>query len=108
MARLGSFRGSSAIASKDYISAYDPILNHHGDVIGSIAVGLPQEMFAEMQSAYVKGIIGIAVLALFMASGVGAFIAYVITRPIKSLTQGARLVSSGDLERPDTLAYRGQ
>jgi signal transduction histidine kinase/HAMP domain-containing protein len=92
-----SFRGESTIAGKDYIVAYDSILNHRGDVIGSISVGLPKERFAELQSAYVKGLIGIAVLALFMASGVGAFIAYMITRPIESLTRRARRVSAGDL-----------
>jgi signal transduction histidine kinase/HAMP domain-containing protein len=94
---VGSFRGERIVADREYIVAYDPILNHRGDLIGSISVELPKERFAELQSTYVKGIIGIAMLALFLASGVGAFIAYVITRPIESLTRRARRISSGDL-----------
>lgn len=91
------FRGDTIIAGKYYIAAYDPIFNHRGEVIGSLSIGLPKEKFVELQNENIKAIISIALLALFMASGVGTFIAYLITRPIKSLTKKAQLVSSGDL-----------
>jgi signal transduction histidine kinase/HAMP domain-containing protein len=91
------YRGEAVIAHKPYITAFDPIRDYKGRVIGSLIVGLPAEVLAELKYENIKAIMSVALLGLFLAAGVGSFIAYMITRPIKSLTRKAQAVSTGNL-----------
>lgn len=91
------FRGEASIARRFYITAFDPIMNYEGKIIGSLFVGVPKERFVELQYKNIKAVVTIAVIGLFLASVVASFITYMITRPIKSLTRKAQLVSAGNL-----------
>ncbi|MBI5588174.1 MAG: cache domain-containing protein [Deltaproteobacteria bacterium] len=91
------FRGETSIGNRSYITAFDPIINYDGRIIGSLFVGVPREKFVELQYKNIKAVVTIAVIGLFLASVVASFITYMITRPIKSLTRKAQLVSSGNL-----------
>ncbi len=91
------FRGETSIGDRAYIAAFDPIINYDGKIIGSLFVGVPREKFVELQYQNIKAVFTIAVIGLFLASVVASFITYMITRPIKSLTKKAQLVSAGNL-----------
>ena len=91
------FRGETSIGERSYITAFDPIINYDGKIIGSLFVGVPKEKFVELQYRNIKAVVTIAVIGLFLASVVASFITYMITRPIKSLTRKAQLVSAGNL-----------
>ncbi len=91
------YRGEAVIAHRTYMTAFDPIKDHRGRVIGSLIVGLPTEGLTELKYENMKAVLSIALLGLFLAAGVGSFIAYMITRPIKSLTRKAQAVSTGNL-----------
>ncbi len=92
------FRGETSIAHRRYITAFDPILDSEGRTIGSLFVGVPKEKFVELQYKNIKAVTTIALAGLFLATGVAYLITYMITRPIKSLTKKAQLVSSGNLD----------
>jgi signal transduction histidine kinase/HAMP domain-containing protein len=91
------YRGLTSLAGRDYISAFEPIVNHRGEVIGSLFVGVPKDRFDSLQNENIKAIISISLIALFLASGMASFITFMITRPIKALKDKARLISAGDL-----------
>jgi len=91
------FRGETSIGEMSYITAFDPILNYNGKIIGSLFVGVPKEKFVELQYQNIKAVVTIAFIGLLLASVVASFITYMITRPIKSLTKKAQLVSAGNL-----------
>ncbi len=92
------FRGETSIAHRYYITAFDPIINSDGSIIGSLFVGVPKEKFVELQYKNIKAVTTIALVGLFLATGVAYLITYMITRPIKSLTKKAQLVSAGNLD----------
>lgn len=91
------YRGETSLAGVYYISAFDPIMNYRGEVIGSLFVGVPKKKFDTLQNENIKAIISTSLIALFMASAVASFITYMITRPIKALKDKAKLISAGDL-----------
>ena len=93
-----AFRGEIEIARKRYITAFDPIRNHRGEIIGSLSVGIPKERFVELEYENIKAIVSIALIGLLLATGVASFITYLITRPIRVLTRKAHLVSAGNLD----------
>ncbi|MDP2688555.1 MAG: cache domain-containing protein, partial [Deltaproteobacteria bacterium] len=92
------FRGEASIDRKHYITAFDPILNHEGEIIGSLFVGVPKDRFVALQYQNIKAVTGIAFAGLIMATVVGYLITYRITKPIKALTRKAQLVASGNLD----------
>ena len=92
------FRGEASIDKRVYVTAFDPILNHDGAIIGSLFVGVPKDRFVALQYQNIKAVAGIAVLGLIMAAVVGYLITYRITKPIKALTRKAQLVASGNLD----------
>ncbi|WKZ33804.1 MAG: ATP-binding protein [Thermodesulfobacteriota bacterium] len=91
------YRGEIDIAGKAYLSAFDPIRNNEGLVVGSLFVGIQKEKFVDLQYANIKAVATIALIGIFMATGVASFLTYVITRPILSLKKKAQLVAAGDL-----------
>lgn len=95
--KSNGYRGEASIDGRFYITAFDPIINYQGNIIGSLFVGVPKERFVELQYKNIKAVVTITVIGLFLASVVASFITYMITRPIKSLTKKAQLVSSGNL-----------
>ncbi len=103
-----AFRGETSIARKYYITAFDPILNHDGKIIGSLFVGVPKEGFLELKYKNIKAVVTIAIVGLFMATGVASFITYMITRPIKTLTKKVQLVSAGNLNIRAGLSKEGK
>lgn len=91
------YRGEIDFAGKPYMAAFDPIRDNDGRVVGSLFVGIPKEKFVELQYTNIKAIATIALIGIFMATGVASFLTYVITRPILSLKKKAQLVAAGDL-----------
>ena len=65
------FRGEASIDKRVYVTAFDPILNHDGAIIGSLFVGVPKDRFVALQYQNIKAVAGIAVLGLIMATVVG-------------------------------------
>lgn len=94
----GGFRGEVLIANRYYLTAFDPIINNEGNVIGSLFVGVPKDKFVELQYENIKVIATIALVGFMLATGVASFITYRITRPIKTLTRKAQLISAGNLD----------
>jgi signal transduction histidine kinase/HAMP domain-containing protein len=92
------YRGEAAIDRKIYITAFDPIINHDGQIIGSLFVGVPKDRFVNLQYQNIKAVTGIAIAGLIMAAVVGYIITYRITKPIKAITRKAQLVASGNLD----------
>lgn len=95
--RNRGFRGEAVIARRHYLTAFDPIVNYRGMIIGSLFVGVPKERFVELQYENSKAVFFITLIGLIIATCVASFLTYFITRPIKALTRKAQLVSAGDL-----------
>ena len=91
------FRGETSIADKFYITAFDPIKNHEGKVIGSLFVGAPTETFMALKNENIKAILTIALGALLIAALAAFILMYAILRPVMALKRKAQLVSAGDL-----------
>ena len=67
------FRGEADILGEPYFTAYDPITNARGEVIGIAYVGLPQAEFLAVVDSVVRHI-AVAVVPAALAIGLGAFL----------------------------------
>lgn len=93
-----SFRGETSMGGSMYITAFDPIVNSEGRIIGTLSVAVSRDKFIELQKKNIKAVAVISLIGLMIAAAAAYLITYMITRPIKSLTKKAELVSAGDLD----------
>lgn len=97
--RLGkNIRGESNVLGQIHISAFDPIKDNKGKVIGSLYTGIPKTRLWLTQKENQITIGTITVFGIIIAL-VAAFIStYKITKPLKTLRDKANAFASGDME----------
>jgi two-component system NtrC family sensor kinase len=79
-----------------YITAYEPIRDPRGMVIGALYVGMREEPFVALRNTLLMQLGASVLLALAVAALAGVAVAAVITRPIERLMHAAARVAAGD------------
>ncbi len=80
-----------------YITAYEPIENIAGNIIGILYVGILEEKFADMRRATMLVFLGIALAGIAAALTASIFLANTILKPIKHLVFASERLAQGDL-----------
>jgi two-component system NtrC family sensor kinase len=95
--------GRAFVVHDWYISAYEPIKNIEGRIIGALYVGILEEKFMDMRNRVIALFLGIALCGMFLALLVSDFLARGILQPIKQLVWASARWAQGDLDyRVDT------
>ncbi len=88
-----------------YISAYEPIRDLEGQIIGILYVGILEEKFIDMRNRAIAMFLGIACAGMFIALIVSNFLAKGVLQPIKRLIFASHQWASGNLDyRVETTA----
>ncbi len=92
------YRGKTTIRGIPYLLAVDPIRNDSGQVIGTLSIGLPEQLFRGLRGEAIRAVIASlllgAVLAAVVAMLLGARMAY----PLRELATKAQAVAAGNLD----------
>ena len=83
-----SYRGQAVILGEPYFTAYDPIKDAGGKVIGIIYVGVKKSEYFRSFYQLVWIITGFSVVAIAVAAGSLWFLAGKISRPLRSMVSG--------------------
>lgn len=93
------FLARNTILGKEYETAYWPIRDPHGKIVGMWFIGQPRDVVlqarAGMERAMFLATLGVALAML----GVGAWFARTLTRPLGEATSFAVAVSQGEMGR---------
>jgi len=90
--------GDRAFVVNDwYLSAYDPIRDPDGKIVGILYVGLLEKKYLDYKSELTTKFIGVGVLALILSVGLATYFSSRIRIPILKLVEGTRKISAGDL-----------
>lgn len=90
--------GRAFVVNDWYITAYDPIKNIRGEVIGMLYVGILEQPFMDIRNKVIRNFLGIAILGVIIVLVLGFFLAKNITRPISGLVRATEEVSRGNLD----------
>ena len=86
-----------AFVVKDwYITAYEPIRNIDGEVIGILYVGMLEHRFADMRRNTILIFLSITLTGVILSFIVAYFLATDLVKPIKRLVKASQELSKGD------------
>ncbi len=95
-----SFVGPAFVVKENYITRYDPVYDHQGNVIGILYVGASQGRFLRLLTAFNRQVAIIAMISIIVTFGLAIPVSGYITRPLgelRRLVQTSQKVAAGDL-----------
>jgi len=91
--------GDRAFVVNDwYLSAYDPIRDPNGKIIGILYVGLLEKKYLDYKSRLTTEYVGIGMIAFALALALALMLSGRIRRPIMKLVEATRQLSAGRLD----------
>ncbi len=91
------FLGEARVLSTTYISAYQPLLDPSGAVVGMIFTGFEQAPYQTAIISFALKFLAIAILGLTIAVGFGWMIANRASAPLGRVAAAAEKIAAGDL-----------
>jgi two-component system NtrC family sensor kinase len=80
-----------------YITAYEPITNLAGHIIGMLYVGMLEAPYKDLKSRVIFNFLAVALLSFILLIGIAYFTATRTVKPLKQLMIATRKAARGDL-----------
>ncbi len=93
------WRGRAFVVSDWYISAYDPIRNYRGEIIGMLYVGLLERAYTSVRDRVILSFFAIATAGFIGIIGVTYYMIRNITRPIGEMADATRNIAAGRFDQ---------
>lgn len=87
-----------------YITAYEPIYDIDGNVIGILYVGMLEEPFLDMKQEILTKFAVVILFAVILSILIAGIFARSISKPVSELVSATRAIADGDLTRRVNLA----
>ncbi|MGQ9730913.1 MAG: cache domain-containing protein [Candidatus Zipacnadales bacterium] len=100
--------GPAFVVDSWYVSAYKPLRDLAGRIIGMLYVGVLKDRYDDMRAEAMRVFVGIAGLALVVGVFVSVWLADRLAHPLVELTTGATEVAKGNLDYQLTLPTRSK
>ncbi len=97
LARGEPFRGQTSVVGQRYLTAYDPIFNDSGEVIGMTYAGFPMSHYLSLITSFGVNIVLFAFISFVIAIAFTFLIVKGITKPLNGISAAAAQVAEGEL-----------
>jgi len=81
-----------------YLTAYEPIRDVDGQVLGILYVGVLEKKYTDMRRMTFLVLAGVTVAGMFLALGIAYVLANAVARPIQRLKWGVEALAEGDFD----------
>ena len=92
-----SYRGEADILGQRYFTAYDPLKDAGGNVVGILYVGVKKADFFTIIDQVLSNLAGIVVVIALLLSGIGVFVIRRLMRPLQHAATVAHRIAQGHL-----------
>ena len=90
--------GRAYVVNDWYITAYEPIRNVSGDVIGILYVGILEQKYLDIRNQAILAFVIISALVVLFSIGLSYLLARSISVPVHKLVIASKELASGNLE----------
>jgi two-component system NtrC family sensor kinase len=90
------FTGPAYVVNQLYITRYEPLRNHRGEVVGILYVGAEQASFQRLLDSFLRQVTLIAGACVLLAILIAIPVAWSISRPVTELAAATHKVAQGD------------
>ena len=90
------FTGPAYVVSENFMTRYEPLRDHRGDIVGILYVGARQAAFQTLVNEFDTRILVIALGSTLLAVMIAIPISRSITRPVETMAQATEKVAQGD------------
>lgn len=90
--------GRAYVVTDWYITAYEPIRNLNGKVIGILYVGILEQKYTDIQRQMVLVFVGITLAVAALSASFALWISRQISKPIRNLVAASQQLANGNLE----------
>lgn len=90
--------GRAYVVKDWYITAYDPLRDHGGRVVGILYVGTLEKPYVDLRVRTSLLFLGITLTAVLLAVAVSYVFSRRLSTPVRALVAASRRVAAGDLE----------
>jgi len=87
--------GDAYVVNAEYITAYEPIRDVLGQIIGVLYVGILEQPFIDMRNQVIYLFFSIALVGVLVALIIGYFLARSMSKPIERLVYATQEISQG-------------
>jgi two-component system NtrC family sensor kinase len=91
------YPGEAFVVNEWFITRYEPLHDHRGQVVGSLYVGARLSAFLGLLRTFYLRVALIALVCIVLAGVIAVPIARVVTRPIAELVEANRRLAQGDM-----------
>jgi two-component system NtrC family sensor kinase len=91
------YKGEAFVVKEAFITRYEPLRDHDGQVVGSLYVGARLSTFHELVTNLMGQVTIIALISILLAGVIAVPVARVITRPIAALVEATEKLARGDM-----------
>jgi two-component system NtrC family sensor kinase len=109
LAQGRTYRGRAYVVKEWFITRYEPLHDHLGQVVGSLYVGAREASFQALVQTFVARVMYIALATIGLAALIALPVSIAITRPITDLVDAHRRLADGDMDaRVDPTQGKGE
>lgn len=95
----GQYRGETIIGNRVYKTAFEPITDSLGRMVGTLSVALSREDFKKIRRESELNILGSAVVGIFLSFGIAYLATKHMTQPLQALSKGVLNIEEGNLNQ---------
>ena len=88
--------GTAFVLDSPYFTAYEPLRDLGGSVVGSLYVGMPEKPLLQLRRQVNLTFSAVMVFVSVIGMGLSALLGNSLSRPIRALEEGVRRVASGE------------
>lgn len=90
--------GRAFVVNNWYITAYEPIRNINGEVIGVLYVGILEQKYVDIKNRTTLTFLGLSLIGVLVSITLSYFIARGISIPVHKLVSASKELAKGNLE----------
>ncbi|MEO0083499.1 MAG: cache domain-containing protein [candidate division WOR-3 bacterium] len=93
-----SYYDRAFVVNNYYLTAYEPIRDINGKVIGVLYVGILEEKYRDMYKRAITSFIAVVLIGMFSAILISHFLARMILKPLRELVVASKQIAKGNLD----------